>query len=256
MHKHTCRCKNYGNMENIYVATNNKSYEVAYKKSFELGFNSRQHLEALISAHVLWITRFLDTGWDGYFFTVQFHHLAGSRQKKIIQMHQEVETMYRRLATMMVRKPRSPKWAGLLPIGLFSPDLPVPKSNLSRKSTIADVSINDGLHMHGIVLGNRWGRILTGLHDHFEKKKGHYVTGKIRSIHITPIRYNPAEVVSYALKGLVKRTVELDDIGVLNWGGGGVRPTVFSELVRFYSTRDRNFWDSAKLNGIQFLQPV
>jgi hypothetical protein len=171
-------------------------------------------------------------------------------------MHQEVETMYGRLATRMVRKPRSPKWVGLLPIGLFSPDLPVPKLKLSNKSTIADVSINDGLHMHGIVLGNRWGRIPIGLHEHFEEKMHHYLTPKIRRIHVEPIRYEAAEVVSYALKGLVKRTVSIDDIGVLNWGGDCDRPTLFSELVRFYKTRDRNFWIAAKANGIQFLQPV
>jgi hypothetical protein len=171
-------------------------------------------------------------------------------------MHQEVETLYRRLATRMVRKPRSPKWAGLLPIGLFSPDFPVPKLRRSKKSTIRDVSINDGLHMHGIVLANRWGRVPIGLHEHFEQKMDQYQTGKIRRIDIEPIRYNPAEVVGYALKGLEKRTVSLDDIGVLNWGGGGPRPTVFSELVRFYTTRDQSFWTSAKANGIRFLQPV
>ena len=225
-------------------------------KSYGFGFTSQQHLEALINAHALWIKRFLDDGWDGYFFSVMFHHLPGSREKRITQMHQEVETLYRRLATRMVRKPRSPKWAGLLPIGVFSPDFPVPKFRQGQKSTIRDVSINDGLHMHGIVLANRWGRIPIGLHEHFEQKMDQYVTGKIRRINIEPIRYNPAEVVSYALKGLEKRTVALDDIGVLNWGGSGPRPTVFSELVQFYTTRDQNFWASAKANGIHFLQPV
>ena len=84
----------------------------------------------------------------------------------------------------------------------------------------------------------------------------HYRTPKIRRIHIEPIRHSPKEVVDYALKGLVKRTVSIDDIGLLNWGGDGVRPTLFSELVRFYNTRDRNFWASAQANGIQFLRPV
>jgi hypothetical protein len=171
-------------------------------------------------------------------------------------MHQEMEKMYNRLATRMVRKPRSPQWKGLLPIGLFSPDFPVPKSGLGEGGTIEDVSINDGLHMHGIILANRWGRIPIGLHEHFREKVDQYRTPKIRRIHIEPIRYSPAEVVGYALKALVKRTVSIDDIGVLNWGGDGVRPTLFSELVRFYNTRDRKFWASAKANGIQFLRSV
>ena len=171
-------------------------------------------------------------------------------------MHQEIEKIYGRLATRMVRKPRSPKWVGLLPIGLFSPDFPVPKFSIGKKSTIADVSINDGLHMHGIVLGNRWGRIPIGLHEHFREKMDHYRYSQNPANSYRAHRYNAEEVVSYALKGLVKRTVSLDDIGVLNWGGDGARPTLFSELVRFYNTRDRNFWISAKANGIHFLQPV
>lgn len=106
--------------------------------------------------------------------------------------------------------------------------------------------------MHGIVLGNRWGRIPIGLHEHFEEKMHHYLTPKIRRIHISPIRYEVEDVVSYALKGLVRRTVSADDIAVLNWGGDRVRPTIFSELVRFYNSRERNFWISAKANGNRF----
>jgi hypothetical protein len=167
-------------------------------------------------------------------------------------MHQEVETVYRRLATRMVRKPRSPNWIGLLPIGLFSPDFPVPKFGLGKKSTIADVSINDGLHVHGIVLGNRWGRIPIGLHKHFEKKMHHYLTPKIRRIHITPIRYEVDDAVDYALKALARRTVSPDDIAVLNWGGDRAKPTLFSEVVRFYNARERDFRISAKTNGTRF----
>ena len=226
------------------------------KHSHNFGFDSREHLEAITAAHAVWINRYINAGWDAYFFTVMFHHISGSREKRIMQMHREIEKIYGRLATRMVRKPRSPRWKGLLPIGLFSPDFPVRKFGLGEGGSIEDVSINDGLHMHGIMLANRWGRIPVGLHEHFREKMDHYRTPKIRRIHVEPIRHSPEEVVGYALKGLVKRTVSIDDIGVLNWGGDGVRPTIFSELVRFYNTRDRNFWASAKANGIQFLRPV
>src|SRR5690349_14315308 len=81
---------------------------------------------------------------------------VGKKDTKIIQMHREVTRLYGRLATRMIRKPRSSTWSKWLPIGIFIPDVPVPKSHKGQKSTIADVSINDGLHMDGIVLGNRW----------------------------------------------------------------------------------------------------
>jgi hypothetical protein len=148
-----------------------------------------------------------------------FNYLPGKRETKIMQMHQEVTRLYGRLTTRMVRKPRSPKWAPLLPVGIFIPDLPVPKTRKGLKSTIADVSINDGLHMHGIVLGNRLGRVRASLDQHFEEKAGQYLSRKIRHIDVQRITHEPAYVTEYALKGLLKRTVTPDDILVLNWGG-------------------------------------
>lgn len=238
-----------------------KRYRICRNNGYDnnmhnFGFDSRKHLEAIIAAHGAWINRFIEAGWDAYFFTVMFRQISGSREKRIIQMHREIEKMYGHLATRMVRKPQSPAWKGLLPIGLFSPDFPVRKFGLGEGGALEDVSINDGLHMHGIMLANCWGRIPIGLHEHFREKTRHYCTPKIRRIHIEPIRHSPEEVVGYALKGLVKRTVSIDDIGVLNWGGDGNRPSLFSELVRFYNTRDSDFWASAKANGIHYLRPV
>jgi hypothetical protein len=159
--------------------------------SRNFGFDSRKHLEAITAAHAVWINRYINDGWDAYFFTVMFNHVSGSREKRIIQMHQEMEKMYNRLATRMVRKPRSLQWKGLLPIGLFSPDFPVRKFGLGEGGILEDVSINDGLHMHGIILANRWGRIPIGLHEHFREKMDHYRTSKIRRVHVEPIRHSP-----------------------------------------------------------------
>ena len=104
-------------------------------------------------------------------------------------------------------------------MGIFIPDKPVPKSRKDQKSTIADVLINDGLHMHGIVLGNRWGRIRVPLDQYFGENAGKYVKGKIRNIDVQRITYEPGYVVDYALKSLLKRTASNDEILVLNWGG-------------------------------------
>ncbi len=182
-------------------------------------FNSTKHLKSLIQGHAQWIKRYLDDGWDGYLVTVMFNYLPGKRETKIMQMHQEVTRLYGRLATRMAGKTWSANRARLLPIGIFIPDLPVPKTRKGLKSTIADVSINDGLHMHGIVLGNRLGRIRIGLDKHFDRRIGQYLTSKIRNIDVKPITEKPGYVVGYALKGLVKRSAKNDDVLVLNWGG-------------------------------------
>ena len=146
------KCGIYGQMGN-FDGSQNGSNSDGYS------FNSTRHLKSLIEGHAQWIKRYLDDGWDGYLFTVMFNYLPGKRETKLMQINQEVTRLYGRLATRMARKTWSANRARLLPIGIFIPDLPVPKTRKGLKSTIADVSINDGLHMHGIVLGNRLGRI-------------------------------------------------------------------------------------------------
>ena len=215
MRKWNRKCGNYGQVGN-FDGSNDDSND---NNSTDYSFNSTRHLKSLIQGHAQWIQRYLDQGWDGYLFTINFNELPGKRDAKIIQMHQEVTRLYGRLTTRMVRKPRSPKWVPLTPMGIFIPDKPVPKSRKDQKSTIADVSINEGLHMHGIVLGNRWGRICVPLDQYFEENAGKYVKGKIRNIDVRRITYEPGYVVDYALKSLLKRTASNDEILVLNWGG-------------------------------------
>jgi hypothetical protein len=164
------KCGIYGQLGNFDCSRGNNSTDKT--------FNSTKHLKLLIQGHVQWIQRYLDQGWDGYLFTVNFNDLPGKRDTKIIQMHQEVTRLYGRLATRMIRKPRSPKWARWLPIGIFICDMPVPKSRKGQKSTIADVSINDGLNIHGlysVIVGDgsvsRWINIL-------KKTRANIWTGK------------------------------------------------------------------------------
>jgi hypothetical protein len=222
----------------------------------DYSFNSTPHLQALIQAHAQWIKGFLDAGWDGYLFSVMFHQLAGSRKTMIVQMQQELERVYNRLVTSMVRKPRSPRWAGYLPVGLFVPDLPVPKIRKGKKSTIADVSMNDGLHMGGIVFGNKWGRVRTGLEKHFKEEKDKYVTGKIRKIDIERITHNLDDVVDYTFKSLKRRTSSPDDVLVLNWGGSAGRPSIWKEMIRKALGRDRTIWDVRHNGAISTLLHV
>ena len=220
------KCGSYGQMGNLDGFKNNNN------TSNDYSFNGTTQLQARIQGHAQWIQQFLDAGWDGYFFTVMFNDLAGKRDTKIIQIHQEVTTLYGYLAKAMVRKRRSPKWAGYFPIAIFSPDLPVPKSINGQKSTVADVSINDGLHSHGIVLANRWGRVQVPLDEYFDEHRERYLTGKIRNIDVRRITYDQDYVVEYALKGLIRRTASDDDLLVLDWGGPYLRPNRFSKLGR------------------------
>jgi hypothetical protein len=171
-----------------------------------------QHRLALIQAHGDWLQQWLDQGWDGYLFTFLFNQLPGSRRAMVHQMHQQLERWYGMLATRIVRKPRSPGRASFLPKGVFVPDLPVPKR---CKVGIGDVSINDGLHVHGIVVANRWARMPETLDVYFQENLKKFLVGKLRHIDVELIRDRPRYTVGYALKGLKRPTFSEDDVLVL-----------------------------------------
>jgi hypothetical protein len=173
------------------------------------------HRLALIQAYGEWVRQQLDQGWDGYLFTFMFNQMPGSRHAMVQQMHQQILRWYGRLATRTVRKTRSPVWAPFLPKVIFVPDLPVPKRS---KQDIRDVSTNDGLHMHGIVVANRWARIPDTLDVHFEENLKKYLTNKLRHIDVRRITHRPECVTEYALKGLKRPTFSEDDILVLPRG--------------------------------------
>jgi hypothetical protein len=177
----------------------------------DLQLNHRIKL-ALIEAYGQWVQRQIDDGWDAYFFSFMFSQLPGSFGAKTQQMEREVLRWYGRLATRTVRNPRSPKWAPLLPKGVFAPDLPVYKKS---KQDLRDVSINDGLHMHGIGVANRLGRISEPLDVHFADRLDEYLTSNLRHIDVERITHMAKYVTGYGMKGLKRPTFSPDNILIL-----------------------------------------
>jgi hypothetical protein len=167
---------------------------------------------ALIQAYGKWVKQQIDDGWDAYFFSFLFSQLPGSFGAKTQQMERELLRWYGRLATRTVRKPRSPEWAPLLPKGIFVPDLPVAKRS---KQDLRDVVINDGLHVHGIVVATRLGRISEPFDVHFERNLEKYLTGNLRHIDVERITHMAKYVTSYAMKGLKRPMFSPDQILVL-----------------------------------------
>lgn len=195
-----------------------------FKSTFnDCHYISDNDVTEIIDAWRQMIVGHLIKGWDAYLVSVLFHEIAGSKDAKKVQMVHEIERIYNRLATRMVRKTWAPEKAQYLPIGIFLPDLPVPKLRSGVKSTIADVSINDGLHMGGILLTSKKARI-DDLEAHFEQEKDVYISGKVRSIGIRHITHDVDKPVDYTFKSLKRRTCTLDDVLVLNWGGTAALP--------------------------------
>jgi len=68
------------------------------------------------------------------------------------------------------------------------------------------VTINDGLHWHGLVLVNPLAPKLPGKLDvHINENLRKYLVRSIRTIGVEPITHDPEYVTGYGMKGLKRR---------------------------------------------------
>jgi hypothetical protein len=90
------------------------------------------------------------------------------------------------------------------------PDFPVPKY---EKQQLRDVTINNGLHWHGLILTNQLAPKLPGKLDiHIKDNWKQYLVGSIRTIGVEPITHRPEYVTGYGMKGLKRSAFSEDDI--------------------------------------------
>jgi hypothetical protein len=66
-----------------------------------------------------WAKEYVDLEWEAFFMTFMFRHIPGSDQEKIRQTHKNLARFYGKLASWVVRDPKSPKYAHLLPRAVF-----------------------------------------------------------------------------------------------------------------------------------------
>jgi hypothetical protein len=150
----------------------------------------------IIEAYGEWFKQHLDLGWDGYFITIMFHNIIGKREAKIHVMKKEISKLYGRVATRAVRKPRSGKRTHLLPKAIFVPDVPAYKQS---KYNLKDVTVNDGIHFHGVMVASKNARFKEPLHL-FMTDPRFYVGTRICRIHVEPITSKVIFVTDYAGK--------------------------------------------------------
>jgi hypothetical protein len=83
-----------------------------------------------------------------------FSQIQESDDKRMEKMRKHLGWFYGRLAKNSVPEASHPIWSEFLPKVILAPDFPVPKRSKVR---LRDVTINDGLHWHGLA---RWCRCL------------------------------------------------------------------------------------------------
>jgi hypothetical protein len=166
----------------------------------------------LINGYQNLIEDYVNQGWRPYIISIMFRQLPGTVPSMLRQMSREIYEFYRKLPTRFDRNPASPTGSQRIPRMILFPDFPVFKH---EKKSIADVSINDGLHYGGVILTPPVSRFKEDLAEHFEGHQDIYLTDKLLRIHVKPITSNPAYVMGYEAKSYKRGRVSDGDIIIL-----------------------------------------
>jgi hypothetical protein len=181
----------------------------------------------LHSAYKNWVHEILNGVWDkklwnGFQVTFMFDHIPGNFSRKCVVMEDEIDRIYRTLISQVERFPRSPAGSKRLPILITFPDY---SQHWIKFADLLDVTINDGLHFHGVVLVHTESRLKIGLDIHMKDHADRYVRegDRLRRIYIQPIDdFTAKTAVGYGFKALEWRIPDTDRIFI--------RPRAVSEL--------------------------
>jgi hypothetical protein len=173
-------------------------------------FNNNHHANMLLQSYAQWIHEHMAYGWRGYLFSFMFNQIKESDYDRMDKMKQQLGWFYGRLAKASVPKASSPKWTPYLPKAVLVLDFPVFKHSKQR---LRDVTMNNGLHWHGLVLAT-WlaPKLQEPLDVHVRENPGKYLVGNIRRIDVKPITHDVAYVTGYGMKSLKSRRISDDDI--------------------------------------------
>ncbi|RIK85497.1 MAG: hypothetical protein DCC69_10120 [Hyphomicrobiales bacterium] len=129
-------------------------------------------------------------------------------------MEDAITETYSRILTRTVRNPKAEKNRGHLPIIIAAFDLPVFKYD---KDHLADIAINDGLHVHGIWMMPRKTRLEGDLSGEFLNHQRRYAgPGRpISRIVSERIEKTPGRVTEYMLKTIGHGRMDLDGVIIL-----------------------------------------
>ncbi|MBN8956920.1 MAG: hypothetical protein J0H17_10150 [Rhizobiales bacterium] len=156
-----------------------------------------------------------------YFLTFQFRPCRGSQKVRMETMLAGIDAFYRTLVRQCVRHPGSKQGRELLPVLIAFPDWPVPKE---KKKSLAEASINDGLHYHGLIVIRHRCRLEVSLETHMRDHKDWYIGGEkpLFNVHVKSVEELARELTNYLFKQVGRKRFSSDDVLVL--------PKVWSEL--------------------------
>jgi hypothetical protein len=160
-----------------------------------------------------WVCDWMDAEHKVYLMTFMFEHMSGTQRPINTRMMQDVGNFWRTLSKWIVRRNRTAPHH-LLPKLVAFPDRPVFKR---EKQTLAQVAINGGQHVHGILGIPATTRMREDLATHVASQSVYTDARwtRIRHIDVRLITSRPAYVADYALKSLKYSFADSDDLLIL-----------------------------------------
>jgi hypothetical protein len=172
---------------------------------------------ALVETITAWWSREVEErvkldGWNAYLVTFMFNHIPGRPATKLKLMQDSVSRFYSKLLTRIVRNPNSIHQLHVRPRMIAAPDYPVFKY---EKIGLQQVTVNDGLHMHGILIVPLKSRLKEDVISHVQRKSRLYVKAPLRTIDLKLIEDHTRGVTDYVLKTIKHRKSRWEDVLIL-----------------------------------------
>lgn len=165
-------------------------------------------------------------GWSPLIVTMMFNRLHGRPEPILHQMLDEASRVYQTFVTRVVRRPLSLRSVSELPIMIAAPDFSVGKSD----KPVSQISLNDGLHLHAILLVPPRSRLAIPVEEHFRTHQALYVNDRSRlvTLDVRPIRDGIELAAEYILKSVRRRRFSPDDVLLLPRTLAEMRDSTFS----------------------------
>jgi hypothetical protein len=151
-------------------------------------------------------------GWNGYLLSFMFHPVPGAAKTKLQIMNEALYRFYATFLTRVVRNPNSIFQLSQRPLLIVAPDYPVREH---QKQKLSDVTVNDGLHMHGLLVVPWECRLKTDVVTHVQEHDALYRKAPLRRIDLQPIEERVGFVVDYVFKSVKRGRVSWDDVILL-----------------------------------------
>jgi hypothetical protein len=152
-------------------------------------------------------------GFEPFIATFLFRSLPESEHASKHVMRQEVERVYGRFITEVVRYPWSVRSTHNRAVLIGCPDWPVYKNRKVNRGSVNGT----GIHFGSILLIPPFSRLKTGVEEHFAKEKAAYIRPdrQLQRIHIEHVEGELDRAVRYTFKSLERRRCETYDLVLL-----------------------------------------